>query len=344
MKVLKTLLLLVLSLNAFTKSPKITFISPDPKNTKNEFWNIVTSNMIDSAKDLGIDLEIIYTNSHYSFYSNAIKEIAARKEENKPDYLVALFIKTFAVQSLELLEKAKIKTFSINVNISKEERLKVGHPREKYKYWIGHFYPDDYQAAKLVTEEVAKKCKTNKNVISISGSYVSNASTERYNSFVETSKKESLKLLQNFYGAWKKENVKRMMPHIEIRYPNVCGFLVASDWMAEGVIENTKRKYQVCSIDWTSRGLKRVMNKSLLCSVGGHFLEPAFALVAIFDYHNGIDFKDDIGLTYKTPFHVAHKDNAEKIYNKYFLNKRKINFKSYSKYYSKTKKYNFDIR
>lgn len=344
MKTFTTLLLLFFSLSTFSKSPRVVFISPDPKNSKNEFWRIVTKNILKTAQDLGVNLEVIYTESHHTYYYEAIRKVASRKDDKKPDYFVGLLLKHYSIEILDLLERAKIKSLFVNMNIAKEERIKVGYPREKYKFWIGHFFPDDYYAGHLVTKEVAKKCRGNNKVVSISGTFISNASLDRHKAFVDISKEKKLNLLQNFNGSWEKEIVKKMMPHIEARYPDFCGFLVASDWMAEGIIENTNKSYHICSIDWTSQGLKNVINKKFLCSIGGHFLEPSFALVALFDYHNGIDFKDDIGLTYKSSFYVATSENAQDIYNRYYLNKKTKNFKQLSKFYSEIKKYNFNIK
>jgi ABC-type sugar transport system substrate-binding protein len=338
------LILLCNSSYAF-KKPKVLFLSPDPKDSKNEFWTSVFSNLKQAANDLQIDLEIIYTDSHHSFYRKEVKKIAQRKQEDRPDYFVGLpLVQNYEDYILKELSKVGIKVFFVNMAIDKEAREKIGHPRKKYKNWIGHFYPDDYNAGALITEEISKKCGKNKNVIGISGNHLSTGSLLREKAFKEVSKRNNLKLQQVFTGDWKKSVVETMMPHIESRYPDTCGYLVASDSMAEGVLNKAKEKYQVCGIDWTKRALNLIKKEKMLCSAGGHFLEPAFSLVAIFDYHNGIDFKDDIGVTYKTPFYLANRTNIDKILKTFFTKKQINDYKSLSKFYSKKKKYQFDIK
>lgn len=329
---------------AASKGPKITFISPDPINTNNEFWIITNKEIIKAAKDLNINLEVLYSRSHYSFYLEKVTEVIKRPPESRPDYLMILPIKRSTQQILQQLETAKIKTLFINAQINEKELQATGIPRDLYKNWIGHFYPDDTQAAALAANEVYKACGKNAEIVAINGSHTSNASLAREKSYINVSKSLSLNLKQSFYGNWKKTSVSKMLPFIEMRYPNLCGFLVSSDLMAEAIVDQKKKSYKVCSIDWTSNGLQHVINGEQLCTVGGHFFEPAFALVTLFDYHMGIDFKEDFGLIYKTPFYIANKKNAQKIYTKFIMNKNTINYRNYSKFYNKKlKKYNFDI-
>ncbi|WP_417336743.1 ABC transporter substrate-binding protein [Halobacteriovorax marinus] len=345
MKILLLTLFLITPLSLFAKDGlRVTYISPDPIDTENEFWKNTTKQIMKAAKDLGIELEVLYTQSHYSYYTSMIDKVSKRPKETLPQYLLILPIKSTARNTLEKLEKVGVKTVFINAEVNENERESIGWPRQKYKNWIGEFYPDDYQAAKLVVSEVAKKCRKGSDVVAINGTHFSNASLIREKSFEETSKELNLNLKQSFYGNWRKDKVGRMLPYIEGRYPNICGFFVSSDFMAEAILNSRLMKYQVCSIDWTKNGLQNVNDKKQLCTVGGHFLEPAFALVATFDYHHGYDFKNDFGLTYKSHFYIANQSNAKEILEKFIENKKPLNFKNYSKVFNKKiKKYNFNI-
>ena len=344
MKMIILLTTLMLSLTSFAqKVPRVVFVSPDPIDSKNEFWTITHKNLIQAAKDLKIELEMIYTNSHHSFYIETVRELGKRKRENRPDYFLGLPYKHHEVEILEILKKADIKVMFTNMALLDTKRTEIGYPRGKYKNWIGHFYPDDLQAGKLIALELSKECIKNNKVIAITGDHLSTASSLREKGFTEIAEQKNLDIKQIFAGGWKKSKVLKMFPHIELRYPNICGVLSASDSMAEGVIESTDNKYHVCGIDWTRKGLNLIKEEKLLCSAGGHFLEPSFALVAIFDFHNGIDFKKDIGTTYKTSFNIANKENVNKLLKLLFTSKQVINYKSYTKFYMKKLKYDFRI-
>ena len=321
----------------------VAFISPNPKDSKNEFWTITTSQMKYAAKDLGISLEVLYSNSHPTYYYNEVKKIVNRPEAKRPNYLVLLPTTTIISELLSLVERTNIKIMFVNVQVSQKDRVLVGGPREKYKNWIGSFYPDEEQGAELAAREVGKYCKAGSNLVTINGNYISNSSVIREKTFARVIKELGQNLKQSLNGYWKKDRVLKMLPYIEGRYPNLCGFLVASDYMAEAIVDSKHHKYKVCSIDWTSNGIRNVMEKKQVCSVGGHYLEPAFALVALFDYHKGIDFKEDIGLNLKTPFYIANQKNATKVYESFILNKVSLNYKKYSKFYTKRKRYNFNI-
>lgn len=343
MKILALTLFLISIVSHAQEIPKILFVSPDVKSPENRFWATAHQNIIQAAEDLSIDLEMIYTKSHHSYYFKAVKDLEKRKKEDLPDYFVGLPFIHHGKEILEVLSKLKIKVFFVNMAIADDRRAKMGHPRGKYKNWIGHFYPDDYNAGELITKEMAKVCKSNTNIFGLAGNHLSTASVLREKAFTDGAKKLKLNLRQVFQADWEKEIVIKMMPHIETRYPNVCGVLSASDGMAEGVLESSKKKYQICGIDWTESALRHIEKGELLCSAGGHFLEPAFSIVSIFDYHNGIDFKEDIGLTYKTPFFIATKKNATQIVEKFFSGKQVLSYKKYSKFYNKKSSYNFDI-
>lgn len=335
---------LFLSLNCLAiQRPRVLFLSPDPKDTTSEFWQTLYSNLNQSAKDLGVNLEIVYTDSHHTLYEEAIEKILKRSKENLPEYFLGLPpYRQHKVQMLKRFEELGIKVFFVNMAIDSKHRKEIGFPREKYKNWIGHFYPDDYSAGALITEEMAKACKVNRNIVAITGNHLSVGSNLREKAFKDISLKRKLKLQQIFSANWERKNVEKMIPHIESRYPDTCGFVVASDEMAEGILNKAKKIYHVCGVDWTRSALNLIKSGQFLCSAGGHFLEPAFALVTIFDYHNGLDFKDDLGVTYKTPFHLATKQNIESIL-KGFSNQQVKTYKSFSKFYSKKKHYNFQL-
>jgi ABC-type sugar transport system substrate-binding protein len=340
----KLVIFFLISANSFAqKIPKVYFVSPEVKYSENKFWATVHDNVIQAAKDLNINLEMVYTKTHHSYYYKAIKDLEKRKKEDLPDYFIGLPYIHHGKEILNILSKLNIKIFFINMTIEDKRRPSMGFPRGKYKGWIGHFYPDDYNAGALITKEVAKVCNAENGVVGLAGNHMSSASILRQKAFQDGAKKFNLKLYQVFQAEWQKDVVMKMMPNIEKRYPNTCGFLSASDGMAEGVLISSSKKYQICGIDWTERALKKIVAGEILCSAGGHFLEPAFALVAVFDYHNGIDFKDDIGLTYKTPFFIATKINASQILEKFFRGKQILTYKKYSKFYTKKTSYNFSI-
>jgi ABC-type sugar transport system substrate-binding protein len=344
LKALTLILLFTYSTITFAqKVPKVVFLSPDPIDSNNEFWTITHRNLIQAAKDLNIDLEMIYTDSHHSFYIKEVRKLSMRKKKNRPDYFLGLPYKNHEVEILTLLSKANIKVMFTNMALLKEVSDKLGPPRTKYKNWIGLFYPDDYQAGNLIAKEISKKCIENNRIVTITGDHISTASTLRKKGIIDFSENNNLTIKQFIPGLWKKSKVQRIFPHLEKRYPNLCGVLSASDSMAEGVLNSTKKNYHICGVDWTKKGLDLIKKGKFLCSAGGHFLEPSFALVTIFDFHNGIDFKNDIGTSFKTEFHIANSENIDKVLNTFFSHKQILNYKNYSKFYSKKKKYNFKI-
>ncbi|HIP30092.1 MAG TPA: hypothetical protein EYG93_01735 [Sulfurospirillum arcachonense] len=88
---------------------KVIFISVA---TQTEiFWNNIHRLAKAAAKDLNVDLEIIYTNRNHIKAVEIAKEIAKRK--NKPDYVIVVGEKLIASRSIPALSSSGIKVFFI---------------------------------------------------------------------------------------------------------------------------------------------------------------------------------------------------------------------------------------
>ncbi|MCK5883464.1 MAG: ABC transporter substrate-binding protein [Bacteriovoracaceae bacterium] len=347
-KILFFVFLLLGSTIACARVPRIYFISPDRANTSNEFWQSTVKLFKAATSDIGAEGRVIYSPEGDRFsYSDTI--VNAINDKKKPDYVIIITRPHSTGRAFEQARKKGVKLFIINSEILGMQKKTIGLPREKYKNWIGHFTPDDYAAGGLLAECMIRSSdnKLSGNFAAINGTRESSASILRLQGL-----KDTLELYQNHslifdvFGNWSITRGEELAPILISRFPETTFIWSASDLMAEGVLNylsthKLDKSYIVGGIDWSKSALKRVMNGKQHCSVGGHFLEAAFAAVAIYDYHNGIDFIDDLGKTYKSHFFVSNKNNGKEIYNSIY-GKSSFDFKKISKTHNKRlKNYNF---
>jgi hypothetical protein len=97
--------------------------------------------------------------------------------------------------------------------------------------------------------------------------------------------------------------------------------------------------------DWNPASLNAIADGRLSASMFGHFLEGAWALILVHDYHYGIDFANEPGVRLSTPLSIINADN----YGQYKVLLQKdgweaIDFRRFSKkYHQELKTYNFNI-
>jgi ABC-type sugar transport system substrate-binding protein len=350
--ILKSLIfILLLALAPLTLSApiKIAFINPAPQG--NVFWDIVVSYMQASANDLKIDLNIYYTLPKQRDKNfNKVKKVL--ESNDKPDFLIGVFQKQTTLKLLNLSTKHKVGFYSINTQVPDELVESSGSPRGKFKYWLGQSIPNDKQAGYLMATSLidqVKKSNSNKQsiqVLAVSGTRDSSASFERNKGLYQALNDHPDVLLnQVVFTDWSSLSAYKKTKGLLKRYPKTRIIWAASDSIAIGVSKVIADKpILTAGIDWSQPGIEAVKQQKITSTYGGHFLEGGFALVLLYDYSRGRDFKQDPGLTNRTPFSKISLSNINEfkgIYSKEFA--EKINFRRFSKIYNpNVKSYNFN--
>jgi len=309
-----------------------------------------------SATDLDIELKVYYAGVNRWKHA----EIADKVVAFKADYLVMYPVRGHARYLLETMEKAKIKTLFINTDIYSGDKEIFGSPRDKFKYWIGHIFPDDRQAgydlADFLIRAAEKKKLYNKDrkieLIGISGAHESNAAIFRNEGLNQAVKDHKQNLHQILFAKWKRQKATDATLKLIQRYPDTQVFWAASDSMSLGIIDAIEKMKKTPGqtiitggVDWMPGALSAVRSGKMTATMGGHFMEGGWAMVFLHDYHNGRDFSESEGVTMNSKMGVIHEGNVEKYYQ-YFKtgNWDKIDFKQFSKIYNpKIKKYDFSL-
>ncbi len=322
---------------AHHKPINVTIVSPSSDD--NNFWGIVHNFARSSAKDLNINLKIIYAKNANNFTYVPHFETAFKSSE-KPDIVIGIFFKTLVDEILELSKKYDTPIFMFNSIISENER-NDNHIRKEYKNFIGYMHPDEEYAGYILAKHLIKIQKNknpNKkiNLVGISGHRNSFTTHLRNIGLQKAVKEEKANLNQLVHANWSEDISYIKANRLMDRYSNLDIIWTASDLMAISSKKaiNNKQKNNIITggIDWTKDGIAKVKNGELEASVGGHFSEIGFALVLIHDYFHGKDFYDEFGGEITTKMLLLNSENINKYYD--FLTIQdwdKIDFTKYSK-------------
>lgn len=297
---LVVLLSLALPVGAADK-PYVVFANPAAKG--DAFFQRMTDFMQAAADDLGFELEVYYGNRNHVQIDENIRTIF--KKKRLPDYLIGMNARESGQTTLMLAEQHKVKTVFINQSFIGEERKAVGGPGEKYKQWLFEFLPDDvhsgYQLAMTLLEEAKIRGLGGMgrpiHVFGISGHMASSASALR-----EEGLKKAIEdtpgvvLDQVVHADWKEEKARELATRSLLRHSEISVIWAASDVMARGAAEGGRRMGRIPGrdiltggVDWADFALDKVEDGSFTATVGGHFMDGAWALVMLYDYINGVD-------------------------------------------------------
>jgi len=350
-KIYILVMLLLTSFVSLASNPHVIFISPDPIDTKNVFWSEFIVMMYKSADDLGVNLEVVYSNASRFGTLELVKNITQRQV--LPDAILLLAHVRVFPKILALAEKSKIHTIVVNSPVDDRDKIRVGKPRSKYKYWLGSITPNDEHAGYMLAKHLFSTAPSILNkppyfVSGFTGAFDTNVPKNRVKGLRQAAEEFSgeVSFQQVFNGAWNYHNIAEKLPHIMNRYPKTRIFWSAGGGMSLGVIpfiQQQQEKFLIGELEWSTEVFEQMFKGNINVAVGGHFMEGAWAMVMLYDYIQGIDFKNDIGLRSLSNFSLVD----EKLFQRntqYYLQKqwRHTDFKRYSKSYNKDlNKYNF---
>ncbi|QGP53326.1 ABC-type sugar transport system, periplasmic component [Piscirickettsia salmonis] len=333
------------------QSFNVTFINPS--NDTDSFWNKVTQMMKYACEDLNCNLHVMY-----SSHRNHLLAVSRLDElPTSTDYVVFQSTKGNGIEILKKAERKKIKSFMFNAVLSGEQQGQYGEPRSYFKYWLGQMFPNDKKAGfntamALVDEGRKISAGNNLTIVAFNGIPSDGAAVERIKGLEDYIRKNSDSSIQQIISArWLKDIAEQKFNLLHKRYPDIQLFWAAGDAMAEGVIAGAEKMgltpgkdILTTGVDWNNTAIKEIKQGKMVASAGGHFMEGAWVIVLLADYHNKIDFKKE-ALTFKSAMSLLTSKNIDLYINK-FQGKdlSKIDFKKFSKFYNKSLgKYDFNF-
>lgn len=317
------------------KSMNVVFLSPG--NEEDSFWGLVTSFMKAAAKDLDVNLEIVYCDrAHYLIKHKGLEII---RRDSKPDYLILVNELNTAADLIKEADAQDIKTLLFNEIFLGEDSLIMGAPQQNYKNWLFELRPDDYQAGYLLAKELIRIRKKEIGelkpiyIAGITGPEDNSSSILRVNGLQDAvSEDTSIKLLQVTSADYDEDKAAKISAGLIKRYPDLDIIWTASDRMALGVEQAlAANKFDALTggVDWDMGAINSLSAGGVDVSVGGHFMDGAWLLVMLYDHHHGMKFER---LKAKSSFIALTNDNIKSYLDNFGDNEwDKIDFTKYSK-------------
>lgn len=335
----------------------VVFINPG--RADEPYWRSVTRFMQPAAQQLDINLEVLYAERDHLKMIELMKQIVLRPK--KPDYVILVNEKLVGGEMLKLAERTGIKAIFAYSSFEGEQLIEFGVPRQKYKRWLGSITPNSFEAGRLTAEELVRQALKHHvvaddgkvHIVAIAGDKATPTGTQRLEGALEVlSKHPSVVFEQTVYGNWDRARAKEQAQGLLVRYPKLNAFWVASDLMAYGAIDaaetagRTAGKDVLFSAINNSPEVLQARIKGRISSLaGGHFTAGAWALVMLYDYHHGKDFKP-LGLELRMPlFSLIDAELAERFLTRFGNeNFSAVDFRRFSRHlHPQLRKYEFSL-
>jgi ABC-type sugar transport system substrate-binding protein len=348
---------LAVSLGAAAQS--IAFINPGKSDEA--YWVSAARAMDRAARSLGASFEVIYAERVHPRTLDIAREIAARPQGKRPDYVIVTNDYGTGPELLRILDAAGIKTFLAYSSLSASEREGLGGPRERYKGWLGSLEPHAEDAGYLTATELisagrkagARAPDGKLHMLAIAGDRTTPSSIRR-NEGMERAVSDAGDVVvdQVVYAAWARDKSAEQSEWLFERHKSARIVWAGNDLMAFGAMRSWEKRGGAPGKDaWfsgvnTSReAMDAVRSGRLAALAGGHFITGAWVVVMLYDHAHGRDFADE-GLELDRPMFTLFDAASAERYLDLFGDGdfERIDFRRYSKALNaKLKRYDFDF-
>lgn len=312
------------------------------------YWRTASEAMSAAAASLNMPLEIIYADRNPVRAVAIAREVAARPKAARPRFVVFSNEASVAPEILRTLEEAGIDSFMAYSGVQEALKPQLGKPREKFKHWLGSLEPRAEDAGYMTARALIEAARASRvaaardgklHMLAIAGDKSTPSSIAR-NAGMRRAVAEArdVVLQQEVYGEWSRERAAEQMRVLVQRYPEVRIVWAGSDEMAFGAMEVWRSRGGVpgrdgffSAINTSPAALTAVRTGELSALAGGHFLTGAWALVMLYDYARGRDFKSE-GLELTWPMFVLFDPPlVDRFEQRFGASQKPLDFRKYSK-------------
>ncbi len=266
---------------------KVTFINPgfSDDNPSGNFWLNVTAFMQAAAKDLDIDLTVMYANRNHIDMKKMVDKALSRDNH----YLILVDEKSVVTQSLLTSQNLHKKIVFLLNTPTKQEQIRL---KSRGFGILGSIVPDNYQAGRLLIQQLDSLIVRSKknpvvNTLALLGEKATVAARQREQGLLSHSNRSpNLKLQQRVDANWSQQEAYRITKGLLKRFPETKLVWAANDAMAKGAAKAARElsirdQMRIGGVNWD-----KDHHTLLDTSVGGHVTLGALAMVKIADHFN----------------------------------------------------------
>jgi ABC-type sugar transport system substrate-binding protein len=323
----------------------VAFINPGKSDEL--YWVTATQSMRTAADSLGMRFEVQYAEREHLRTLDIAREMVARPPTSRPEYIVITNDYGVAGELLKIIDGAGIKTFLAYSSIPLDQRGPLGSPRTVFKGWLGSLEPRAEDAGYLTAKAlIAQGIKARAyapdgklHLIAIAGDKSTPSSIKRNEGMRRAvAEHRQVVLEQEVYAAWTREKAAEQSAVLYQRYPRANLVWAGNDLMAFGAMQSWEKRGGKPGVDaWfsgintSSEALEAIRSGRMTALAGGHFVTGAWAMVMIYDYHHGRDFKAEGLELERSMFAQFDPALAERYLQRFGSGFSGVDFRRYSK-------------
>lgn len=292
------------------QATSVVFLNPG--NSTEIFWVSYSHFMQAAARDLGMDLRILYAERDASRTLEQARQVI--QSEHRPDYLMLVNEQYIAPQILRLSQGTGIKLFIVNSALTQDQRDLISQSQHKYSDWIGSMLGNDEEAGYLMLKELLRQHGPlapgqSIELLAFSGLKVTPAAQQREQGLRRAlAEYPQVHLRQLVYGEWSRERAYRQAQQLLRRYPQTQLVWSANDEMALGAMSAARelgrkpgKDLLFSGLNSSPQALQALIDGQLSVLVAGHFTLGGWALVTLHDDALGLDTRRQGGPDWRLP-------------------------------------------
>jgi len=330
---------------------RIVFLNPGEQVERGtgQHWQLVSRFMAATAERFGMQLEVLYAERDHLLMLRQAEAIAARSDA--PDYVVIVNEKMGAQKMLHTLSRSSAKVLLIHNDLTNTQRKETGNERETIANWIGTITADAERGGFRLMDYL---CRLNGDaparVIGITGDPNTPVSKERAAGVqAALARRPQDRTCQLVYGDWSFADAREKTLVLLSRYPDANIIWAANDSMTLGAlsaVHERRARALVGGLGALPEAVSSVIRGELAAIVAGDQFIGACAMVALYDYHHGVDFADAGGPRQKLDYlKVLYGENAVRYYEITFNRRTAPDFSGFSRYrMGRAGRYDFDLQ
>jgi ABC-type sugar transport system substrate-binding protein len=252
-----------------------------------------------AAADLDVELEEVECHRDHARLHEEAGALVAR--QTPPDYLLLVNEQGLAVDVLPKASARGINVLLLNEGLMVHDRQILGRPGELHATWLGELVPDDRRGGYLLAKALVAAARRGTRrdaegriVVGALGGSFTSSSLLRINGLRQAVAEEAdAELVEVVPANWEIDRARTETANLLERNPDLSVLWSASDHMALGAAEALAAagrapggEVALGGVDWAPFAFDKVRDGTFTATVGGHFLDGAWALVLLYDLHH----------------------------------------------------------
>ena len=312
-------LLLGAVLGTGARAESVLFLNPG--SSDEAFWVSYSQFMQAAARDLGIDLQILYAQRQPE--QTLAQARIALQGAKRPDYLVFVNEQYVAPQIMRMANQSGVKLFIVNAALTPNQQNLVGERADR----IGSLVPNDEQGGYLMMKELIRLHPPAApgegiELLAFSGLKITPSAQLREKGMQRAlAEHPEVRLRQLVYSGWSQERAYEQARQLLGRYPKISLVWAANDEMAFGAMRAFSEAGRVpgkdvlfSAVNTSPAALQALVDGRLSALLGGHFTLGGWALVELHDYAQGVDLNQYGGRDRQIPLlQLIGKEQARRM-------------------------------